>query len=220
MQLVTGVLLAVSISYLAYLSHNLSGSGSLAACVLGTLVFGLGGWPWAAILLTFFVASSVLSRAFSKARAQASEKYAKGSRRDAGQVLGNGGAAAFFVVMHALFPGSALPWLGFAASVAAVNADTWATELGVLARTPPRLITHLARRVERGTSGGVSILGSLAAVLGAAAIGGLASLLGTPPRAQVFWAVFAGGILGAFLDSFLGATVQAIYRCDRDGKDT
>ena len=58
--------------------------------------------------------------------------YSKGGRRDAAQVLANGGIAGLFVILHNLLPGSWLPWAGFCAAMAAANADTWATELGIL----------------------------------------------------------------------------------------
>ena len=98
------------------------------------------------------------------------EKFSKGHERDAGQVFGNGGLATAFVLVHALYPESSIGWVGFAAALAAVNADTWATELGVLNPTPPRMITDLRKRVEKGTSGGISSFGTFASLLGAAII--------------------------------------------------
>ena len=80
--------------------------------------------------------------------------------------------------------------------MAAVNADTWATELGVLSRTPPRLITS-GKVVERGTSGGVSLAGTLAALGGAAVIGLAAAL--AEPRTGIgitCLAVSLGGLAG------------------------
>jgi uncharacterized protein (TIGR00297 family) len=148
----------------------LNRSGAFAAALVGTVVFGFGGWQWAVLLLTFFVTSSGLSRAFRKRKQGLDEKFSKGHERDAGQVLGNGGLATLFVLVHVLVPESMLGWLGFAASLAAVNADTWATELGVLNPTAPRMITDLSKRVEKGTSGGISLFGTLASLLGSAVI--------------------------------------------------
>src|SRR5215210_5528705 len=177
MQILYGFILAIVVAYLAYRAHSLDKSGAVAATVVGTVIFGVGGWQWAVLLLTFFITSSGLSRAFMKRKADLSEKFSKGHERDAGQVFGNGGLATFFAALHAVYPESIMPWIGFAASLAAVNADTWATELGVLNPTPPRMITNLSKRVEKGTSGGVSLFGTLASLLGSAVIAFPAILL-------------------------------------------
>ena len=182
MQLIIGFFLASIIAYLAYRARSLDRSGALAALVVGTIIFGLGGLRWAILLLTFFITSSGLSRAFNNRKKEASEKYAKGGQRDAGQVFGNGGIATLFVALHFFFPGASWPWLGFAASLAAVNADTWATELGVLNPTPPHLITNLRKAVEKGISGGVSWGGTLASLAGAGLIGLEAALLNPSGR--------------------------------------
>src|SRR5215216_6544997 len=155
MQIVFGLLLAALIAYLAYRAHSLNRNGAFAAILVGTIVFGLGGLQWAILLMVFFITSSGLSRAFKKRKQGLNEKFSKGSERDAGQVFGNGGLATLFVLVHALYPESIIGWVGFAASLAAVNADTWATELGVLNPTSPRMI-HNFKQVEKGTSGGIS----------------------------------------------------------------
>src|SRR5215208_2415028 len=167
MQILYGFILATVVTYLSYRAHSLNKSGAFAATLVGTIIFGLGGLQWTILLLLFFITSSGLSRAFKKRKQGLNEKFSKGNERDAGQVFGNGGLATLFVLVHALYPESTVGWVGFAAALAAVNADTWATELGVLNPTPPRLITDLGKRVEKGTSGGVSLFGTLASLLGA-----------------------------------------------------
>lgn len=222
MQILCGFLLAILVAYLAYRAHSLSRSGAVAATIVGTVVFGIGGWEWAVLLLTFFITSSGLSRAFKKRKAGLNEKFSKGHERDAGQVFGNGGMATLFAALHAFYPESIFPWIGFAASLAAVNADTWATELGVLNPTSPRMITNLAKRVEKGTSGGVSLFGTLASVLGSAAIAIPAvflSPIGTL-NTNYLLLITTAGIAGSLFDSFLGATVQAMYYCPTDDKET
>ena len=62
MQLLAGLGLAAAIAYLARLAGSLSREGAIAAACVGTVVYGLGGWQWAALLLVFFVSSSVLSQ--------------------------------------------------------------------------------------------------------------------------------------------------------------
>ena len=222
MQILYGFVLATMVAFLAYRAHSLNRSGALAAIVVGTIIFGIGGLAWAILLLIFFVTSSGLSRAFKKRKTGLSDKFSKGHERDAGQVFGNGGLATLFAALHAVYPESILPWVGFAASLAAVNADTWATELGVLNPTPPRMITDLRKRVEKGTSGGISLFGTLASLLGSAVIALPAVLLsptGTPVLTYLLPITIAG-LAGSLFDSFLGATVQAMYYCPTDQKET
>jgi uncharacterized protein (TIGR00297 family) len=227
LQLVLGFLFAVLIAFAAYRAHSLSKSGALGALLEGTIIFGLGGWQWAALLLGFFISSSALTRLFGKRKAALNEKFDKGGVRDIGQVLANGGIAALFAGLHFFYPAASWTWAGFAASLAAVNADTWATELGVLNPTEPRLITRLRERVERGTSGGISVYGTLAAAGGAAFIALLAILVmpslhlpSSSPLPFYFLLITLSGLVGALFDSLLGATVQAIYRCPQCDKET
>jgi uncharacterized protein (TIGR00297 family) len=221
MQLILGFSLATLIAYAAYRARSLDRSGAFAAVVVGTVIFGLGGLEWAILLLTFFITSSTLSRAFKSRKREANEKYAKGGQRDAGQVFGNGGLATVFAALHFFYPESAWPWLGFAASLAAVNADTWATELGVLNPSAPRMITDLRASVEKGTSGGVSSFGTLASLAGAGLIGLEAAVLSPSGANWIFFLlVTLAGLLGSLFDSLLGATVQAIYYCPACQKET
>lgn len=223
-QLISGFLLAIIISWLAVRARSLNNSGAMASTILGTIVFGLGGLPWAILLMGFFISSSGLSRLFSKRKRNVNEKFSKGSQRDAAQVLANGGISGLFVILHTLYPQAAWPWLAFAGTLAAVNADTWATELGVLSRTSPRLITT-GRLVEKGTSGGITIEGTLAAFSGAALIALLSVLFpgilnsGVSVMAQ-FLIISFSGLAGSLLDSLLGATVQIIYTCPTCQKET
>ena len=218
LQLLLGIVLGIAMSVLAWRFGALSLNGGLAAAVIGGLIFGLGGLAWAALLLIFFTTSSVLSYAFARQKVSVLEKYSKGARRDWGQVLANGLLGAGFVVVHALCPDQTWVWIGYAGAIAAVTADTWGTELGVLDPHPPRLVTSW-RLVERGTSGAVSLLGSMAALAGACLIAVITTLF-TPWEFDttgnlfaILLAVSIGGAAGAFLDSYLGSTVQALYYC-------
>lgn len=211
-----GFLLGAVISAAAFALRALSRSGALAATIIGGLTFGAGGTLPGALLLIFFVSSSALSKIASRRKAAASRGFEKGSRRDAGQVLANGGLAAGLSVAYGAGAGiEALAAL--AGALAAVTADTWATEVGVLAGERPWRLTD-GRRVQPGTSGAVSRQGSLAAVAGA---GLLAVVAGAAARsAALVGAVWVGGIVGALLDSLLGASVQAMFYCPVCDKET
>ena len=234
-QLILGLGLGISIAALAYRAGALSRSGAYAAAAVGTLILGIGGWQWALLLLTFFISSSLLTRLFAPQKRGLDEKYSKGGRRDAAQVLSNGGLPALFAVLSYFFPLDLWPWIGFAGALAAVNADTWATELGALNTAPPRLITDLRKSVEKGTSGGITVVGTLASLAGSALIAGLAIFFSptrfAPPNfpgsslALAFAAGLAivitlGGFLASLVDSLLGATLQAMYFCPTESKET
>ncbi len=226
-QLLIGFILAILIAVISYWIGFLSKSGALAACVLGTIVFGLGGLSWAIVLMVFFISSSVLSKLFKKIKNSFEEKFSKGSKRDLWQVWANGGVAGIFVIFHVVFPEQIWPWLAFCGSLAAVNADTWATEIGVLSKIKPvNLIS--GKSLEPGSSGGVSWLGTAAALIAALLIAILAVLfwpknilqLTGSPEWLIIIAISAAGVLGSLVDSFLGASVQAMFYCPHCEKET
>lgn len=222
--LIYAALLAGSIAIVSGLLRLLTYSGALAAFVVGFFVFGFGGLPFAASLLAFFFSSSLLSRLGHARKAKLNALYDKTARRDAGQVLANGAVAAALAFAFAFTPATRQCALLYLAALAAVNADTWATEVGGLARGRPWLVTTL-RRVDPGTSGAVSPLGLFAALLGALFIAGVGWLAWPSNTPQLLWKPDApeimtiawAGFLAAFADSILGASLQAQYRCIRCG---
>lgn len=225
LQIIIGILLAALVAFVAYRLKTLSRSGAFAAFLLGAVVFGFGGLPWAIVLLTFFITSSGLSRLLKQRKNPIEGQFAKGSRRDAWQVGANGGVAGLAALLGVFFPGSVIPWVLFASAFAAANADTWATELGVLSRKWPRSIRNW-QRVPPGTSGGISPAGTLAAAGGAALIALAAWLvqpaIGAGERDRFVFALIIAlsGFAGSIVDSLLGATIQAIYWCSSCGKET
>jgi len=223
-EIVLGLFFSTIIGLIGYRRGALSRSGVVGALITGTLIFGLGGWEWGVLLIAFFISSSLLSFYRASDKEGLAEKFAKGHQRDLGQALANGGGMALLAVFSQVQPHPA--WFFAAAgAMAAVNADTWATELGVLSPQPPRLLTN-GRRVEVGTSGGVTWWGTGASLAGAFLIGllgGLAALLGGQgwgAAGALLLAAVGGGMGGSLFDSLLGATVQAIYWCDTCQKET
>ncbi|KAI1500860.1 integral membrane protein DUF92 [Biscogniauxia marginata] len=127
--------------------------------------------------------------------------------------------------------------VGIIANYAAVCADTFSSELGILSRSTPRLITSLSlRKVPRGTNGGVTLWGLVAGLLGSMIIV-TASLLFLPlcteqtkgkigggdswtvsQKATFAWGLTIWGALGSLLDSFLGGWLQRSVRDVRTGK--
>ena len=168
---------------------------------------------WFGTLLLFHYIHTVIPVREAR-KADLEKSYAKTGRRDAGQVFANGGIGMVLCLLNVWIPSDLWVFL-FIGVMATVTADTWATELGALAGSP-------AFRAERqvltaGESGGVSWVGSTAAAAGSLLIGAggwsLAGWSGMDAELLPYvLATLAGGLVGAFADSYLGATLQVMYR--------
>lgn len=208
MPLLPSLLLAAAVATLAWRAAALRTGGAVVAAAIGTLILWRAGWPGGLVLLAFFLPTSAVSRLWP---ARPSALDPKDDRRDALQVLANGGPATLALLLGG--PGA---WPGYAAGLAAAAADSWATTFGAQSSHEPRLINS-GRRVPRGTSGGVTVLGTLSAGLGAAIVAAAAA-----PHLGASGAMIVAGIglSGMFLDSLLGASVQGRFRCDGCGVDS
>lgn len=208
-QFTAGAALALVVAAGSLKVRFLAPSGSVATFLLAVVVFGLGGWKWSVPILTFFVLSSLLSK-MGKAKKRASgELHEKGSTRDYAQVFANGGVPGLLVLATLVVP--AVDWYPvYLGAVAAVTADTWGTEIGMMTRGRTVLITTF-HPVVRGANGGVSLRGFLGAAAGSSLIG--LSALAWVSSAATIALVALAGVLGSVVDSVAGATVQAHYRC-------
>ena len=223
LQLTIGLCLAFLVAVFSCRARFLTASGSVGTFLLATLVFGIGGWTWAVPILTFFLLSSLLSKIGKTRKVQLDAVFEKSSRRDIGQVLANGGLAGLTVVLYNYFPSPVWYFL-YLGALAAVNSDTWATEIGVFSRTLPRSIKNF-KKVSPGTSGGITPLGTFSALLGSFVIVLSGWLVAGPGfrlsiLQPLFWIIAAGGFSASLVDSLLGATVQAQFRCPLCGKTT
>jgi uncharacterized protein (TIGR00297 family) len=210
--------IALAISLLARRARSLDAGGAALATVTGTIAL-LAGWRWGVLLVAYFASASALSR-FGAARKEArtSSVIAKGGARDAWQVLANGGVFAIAAALALALPRYEQRWLALGIGALAVSAsDTWATEIGTLYGGAPRSILG-GSPVPVGMSGGVTVLGVLAAIAGAAFIALATLALGWPGRVAA--ASVIGGIAGSTLDSLLGATLQQRRWCDRCNRAT
>ena len=190
---------------------GLSRSGVAAAAAVGALVWIFAGWQGAVVLLAFFIPSTVISR-IGREQKRALVDIGKHGPRDAMQVLANGGVATLAAVLSHWFGAPMLA--AFAGAFAAASADTWATEIGTLARGAPRSILTF-KSLAAGISGGITWQGSLAQLGGAAVVAATATLLGVAP----FFPVFIGGVTGSVVDSLLGTTLQTLRYCPQCRRD-
>lgn len=223
--LLIGFIASALVAWIAYRKEALSESGFWGAVLVGTLILGFGGALWFSLLLAFFISSSGLSRYQREKKRRVEANFAKTGRRDFWQALANGGLGGLLAILSRYYLSPGLAFGMFIGVMATVNADTWATEVGVLSRNNPRFILTW-REVPRGSSGGVSLLGTGAAAAGALLVGLVAAvglvLCGERPSSLFLpiAAALVGGMVGSIADSLLGATCQVIYRCRVCGAET
>ena len=206
--------------------------GVLAAGIIGAVLFLIHWLAWVA-LVTFFVTSSILTKVKknSKEKQEVQELFEKGGERDPWQVLANGGVP-LLISMYLLVANKEL-WMidlftplviSLFTALAVVTADTWSTEIGVLSRKEPYFVLKPWKRIRRGASGGVSLQGTVAGLLGAGLIGIIPTLQALPHKGKLAFlgwiSITLGGLLGDLVDSILGATIQGYYYCETCQKPT
>lgn len=222
-RILVGVIISLAVAVFSFRHEALSGTGTVAAILVGVLVFVFGGIDWFILLAVFFLTSVFFTRFKADKKGEVVKEFAKGGVRDFWQVFANGGLACLLAVAHYYYK-SPVVFFAFLGVIATVNADTWATELGILGKGRPRLITT-GQPVRVGTSGAVSLGGTLSAFAGAAVIAlvfALTQLLLNKPlfprdasllSLELLGIIVFAGVLGTLLDSLLGATLQAMYYC-------
>jgi uncharacterized protein (TIGR00297 family) len=179
----------------------------------------------------FFILSSKATKYKQDYKKNFEKDFKECGQRNWIQVLCNGGVGGFLAIFHLLEVGvgeypidfenfyyASILGVAIMSSFACVNGDTWASELGILSKSEPVLITSL-KKVPRGTNGGISSWGLFVSLMGGTFIGAF-YYLGTWifVDKEVFLnasiqypVIFLGGIaglLGSLLDSLLGATCQ------------
>jgi len=203
---------AIAIAFAAWALRWLTPDGAVAAALVGGAIALFGGIRWVAALFAFFATGTLLTLLGRRRKTQPEHR---GRGRTAWQVAGTGGVAAVITMLWGagVGPGAVREVLpaAFLGALAAAAADTWSAEIGMLSPHPPRMITTWAL-VPAGISGGVTVAGSLAGVAGAV----LVAAVGTSD-ARTFTAAWVAGVLAMFLDSVLGATIQATFRRPNGG---
>ncbi|MHA1586611.1 MAG: DUF92 domain-containing protein, partial [Candidatus Heimdallarchaeota archaeon] len=214
---------------------------TLFACLLAGF-FGIAYWMihpiFYVLLFAFFISSSILTNYRKKDKKDIQDKFEKGGERDTSQVLANGLGGFIFAVGYLLtfllstniIISNAFIF-AFIATIGTVNADTWGTEIGILSNDQPYWILNLSKKVDRGTSGGVSLKGTAASFIGALIVTLIALVI------EIFWkspvpdvstwqiylfipltSIF--GFIGGIIDSMFGASIQGFFECTVCGKGT
>ncbi len=204
-------ILSFSISALSYKLKFLSLNGTFAMFLLALVIFGLGGIAWTIPILVFFIFSSILSKIKRRNLKSDGSYHKEYLPRNHRQVFANGGFGGILVILNYFFP-SELFYIVFVSSIAAVCADTWSTEIGTIINSKTVNILSF-KIVQQGISGGISLAGTFAGILGSAIIASCSILfINMKHTYYIFFIIFAG-IVGNTFDSILGASVQAKYKC-------
>ncbi|WP_394356118.1 DUF92 domain-containing protein [Thermococcus stetteri] len=205
LNIIADTITMILLGILAYKSHALDIKGSAAAVFLGmgVLVFG-GMWTFLA-LLAFLVLGVLATKYRYDEKVRRGLAQSNNGTRSIGNVLGNGLAVLVFLLVEAVVKEDVF-WAATFASIATVNGDTLASELGKVLGRRPRLITNL-KPVKPGTNGAVSLQGEIIAIIGALIIA-LFALPLTTHTWEMLLAVTIGGFIGVNLDSLIGATLE------------
>ncbi|GAB5408250.1 MAG: hypothetical protein BalsKO_06150 [Balneolaceae bacterium] len=195
--------LSFSCAFLGFILNWLTLDGFASATLFGLISFGLGSYLGAAIVLAFFISSSLLSKDLISEDSFLETKF----RRDGVQVWSNGFWFALWVIIWFLSKEQAFLIAGVG-SMAAATADTWASEIGGHRIKGKTWLFPSFEIVKAGTDGGVSILGTLASLFGSIFIATIFWLLYQEANPFLFFIIVFSGVIGSLIDSLLGSKVQ------------
>lgn len=183
-------------------------AGALAGFVVGSLVWlGAGGRGWLLLFAAFLIVV-VTSRAGLKRKMVLGIAEGRGGRRGPGNTIANCGVAMVAALLIVWSGNPALASVLFVTALATSASDTVASEIGKAFGQTTWLVTSL-RRVPPGTSGALSVEGTVAGVAAAFALGLLGTtILGLAPVAWL-WMIVVAATVGSLVESVLGATLEA-----------
>lgn len=168
--------------------------GIFLAFAMGVVITLYGGPEYLALILFFFVIGIIVTRyEYTAKKEMGIYEHERGWEN----VLSNG-----LVPTIAAFLSMYIGPMPYIAAVAAVTSDTFGSELGVLEKGKPISLETL-KAAKPGTSGAISVMGSVASLGGATAIGAAAIVLfGITPTVAL--AIGVIGFIGSFVDSIFG----------------
>jgi len=197
----------VAVAWLGYKAHTVTSTGAVTGAVIGTAIAVTAGWPGWVLLLATFLAASITSRLGLRRKTLLGIAEERRGRRGAGNAIANTGFATAAALLSVLSIERDLAVLAFVAALVAGGSDTIASEIGKAWGRRTWLFPTF-QRVAPGTSGALSLQGTVAGIVGACLLAGLAIAVGLVPRTALL-AVVAGATIGSLAESLLGATLEA-----------
>lgn len=221
----TRVLVLAYIAYRSYTHRSLTIAGISAALVTGLIHSLPPDSLYLTLIVTFFLTSSKATKYKEEIKAQKTKVASANkdqSQRTYIQVFANSINASILLLILIFTTNTRhqdILRAGIIGQYAAVTADTWSSELGILSKSSPFLVTTF-KTAPPGTNGAVSLTG-LAAGLGGSALIGLVSILTADFNGSnklLVWIYFAlVGLAGSIIDSVLGAYLQSSVVDTKDG---
>lgn len=207
------ILFLIACIIISVKTKKLTLTGAITGGVLAILIYVGAGYTGIAMLTAFFIFGT-LATIWKKREKQQFKSTDDHTKRNAGQVLANGGVAAIIGILTWLIPAKAgLLSLMMAASLASAMADTLSSELGMIyGRRSYNIISW--KKDERGLDGVISLEGILIGIIGSVIIAVIYSL-GFGWNYNFLWIVIAGTI-GNLADSVLGALLERKHYLEND----
>ncbi len=191
------------ISIVLYRGGILTRKGTIAAHLLGVYLFGILGPDWGIPVAFFFVTSVI----FTRINGWVHRKMHGAGRRNIWQVMANILVGLVFSIGFLISSQLIFIYL-FISVVAAVTADTWASEIGPVFHKKCLSLSGW-RIAASGVSGGISVAGTLAAFTGSFLVAMLAwTVFFQGMDFQTILILAFAGFLASFVDSALGAFVE------------
>lgn len=198
--------LMVSLGVLLYAYHKsaITADGIVAAELTAATLYAFSSIWVAGSLLLFFVAGSLVSKISNSSKKHGESRQGDTGARNWKQVLCNSLPACVALWISHFSRNTNTGALICFSVFAAACADTFSSEIGMLSRGKVLNLINL-KSVPNGTSGGVTLLGIAAGIIGSA-------LLALPSAGQFgvagFLFVLVLGFFGTLIDSALGSTIQ------------
>ncbi|MBV8390454.1 MAG: DUF92 domain-containing protein, partial [Mucilaginibacter sp.] len=209
------VLLLIAIVIASITTKKLTVGGALTGAVIATLIFSGTGYTGVSMLAAFFILGTVATIWKKKEKAQVKIQHDQSVRRDARQVLANGGVAALMGALGYFLPVKAPLWnVMMAASLSSAMADTLSSELGmVYGRRFYNVISW--KRDAKGLDGVISLEGTLIGIAGSAIIAMISAVdFGWNNSLLI---IILSGTIGNLSDSVLGALFERKHYLTNNG---
>ena len=195
-----------AVAIAGYAARTVNAAGAICGAIIGTAIFASLGWQGWLLLFVTFVAASVASRAGLARKQRLGIAEERGGRRGPGNAIANTGVAAIAAVLAGLDVHPDAARLAFAAALVTGGSDTIASEIGKAIGRRTLSVTTF-RPVPPGSSGAMSLEGTVAGLAGAIGLAAFAASLGIIPWAAIV-AIVIGATAGSLLESWLGATLE------------